>query len=70
MEFGVTFAPLVGPPVGAARLFRDWIGVAEQVCATLERAGFRFVVFTPRGLWRRGDSEARGLGAFTSSLWC
>lgn len=50
MEFGVTFAPLVGPPVGAARLFRDWIGVAEQVCATLERAGFRFVVFTPRGL--------------------
>ena len=46
MEFGATFAPLVGPPVSTARSFRDWIGAAEQVCATLERAGFQFMVFT------------------------
>ncbi len=46
MEFGVTFAPLVGPPVGEERSFGDWMDTAEQVCATLERVGFRSVVFT------------------------
>ena len=46
MEFGATFAPLVGPSVGAARSFRDWMATAEQVCATLDRVGFHFVVFT------------------------
>ena len=46
MEFGATFAPLLGAPVSATRSFRDWMGTAEQVCAVLERVGFRFVVFT------------------------
>jgi hypothetical protein len=40
MEFGAIFAPLVGPSVGAARSFRDWMATAEQVCATLDRVGF------------------------------
>lgn len=33
MEFGATLAPLLGPPVGLARSFRDWMGMTEQVCA-------------------------------------
>jgi hypothetical protein len=43
MEFGATLAPLLGPPVGLTRSFRDWRGMTEQVCATLERVGFRSV---------------------------
>jgi alkanesulfonate monooxygenase SsuD/methylene tetrahydromethanopterin reductase-like flavin-dependent oxidoreductase (luciferase family) len=46
MEFGAVFSPLPGPPVGPTRPFSDWMRAAEQVCTTLTRAGFRFVVFT------------------------
>ena len=46
MDFGVVFAPLPGPPVGATRPFSDWMRTAETVCTTLVRAGFRYIVFT------------------------
>lgn len=46
MDFGAVFSPLPGPPVGATRPFSDWMRAAENVCTTLARAGFRFVVFT------------------------
>lgn len=46
MEFGAMLAPLVGPPVGTGRSFQDWMAAAEQVCATLERSGFSYVVLT------------------------
>jgi alkanesulfonate monooxygenase SsuD/methylene tetrahydromethanopterin reductase-like flavin-dependent oxidoreductase (luciferase family) len=46
MDVGAVFSPLPGPPVGSTRSFSDWMGAAEQVCTTLARAGFRFVVFT------------------------
>jgi alkanesulfonate monooxygenase SsuD/methylene tetrahydromethanopterin reductase-like flavin-dependent oxidoreductase (luciferase family) len=46
MEFGATLAPLLGPPAGLTRSFRDWMEMAEQVCATLEQVGFRSVVLT------------------------
>ena len=46
MEIGATLAPLLGPPVSATRSFGDWMATAEQVCATLERVGFRYAVLT------------------------
>jgi alkanesulfonate monooxygenase SsuD/methylene tetrahydromethanopterin reductase-like flavin-dependent oxidoreductase (luciferase family) len=46
MDFGVVFAPLPGPPVGATHTFHDWMRAAEAVGATLVRAGFGSVVFT------------------------
>jgi alkanesulfonate monooxygenase SsuD/methylene tetrahydromethanopterin reductase-like flavin-dependent oxidoreductase (luciferase family) len=46
MDIGAVFSPLPGTPVGSTRPFSDWMGAAEQVCTTLARAGFRFVVFT------------------------
>ena len=46
MKLGTVFTSLVGGPPGPSRPFGQWIGEAEELLSTQEKAGFSFTALT------------------------